>query len=265
MSVIETTTGEVAAQAETPGHAQARAQAAGHGHAHTKEAAPASRRQRRTGSDELPLAAYPVARLLPPEVLASGRVRTTRNLMCYLVALVLLLTIAATYFAHVYAQHEQQHLTALEGQTGAVLAQEGKYASVRTDQAELKLGAAAEHVGAGGSIDWQPYFAQVEARLPAGTVVDDISGQTASPIAAVDQDTGALAKSRAAIVTVTVTEPSSTAIANTADAFRSLPGFSTASIGPITETGGGAGAPAGWSAVITVSLTPAASSSTAGN
>jgi hypothetical protein len=248
MSATETTTGELPAQSQAP--------------------APASRRRRRVDTPataslpaitagELPLAAYPVARLLPPEVVASGRARTTRALMCYLVALVLLLAVAATYFAHAHAMHEQQQLTAIEGQTSSVLAQEAKFSSVRAAQNRLKLAKAAQRVGAGSAIDWDAYFAKVEALLPPGTTMTDFSGQTASPIAAVPQDSAPLATGRAAIVTVTIAAPSATAIADATDAFAGLPGYARADIGAMTQGTGGAASP-GWSAPVTISLTQAA-------
>jgi hypothetical protein len=208
----------------------------------------------RSTTGELPLAAYPVARLIPPEVVASGRVRTTRILVCYLVALVLLLAVAASFVAHLHATHEQQQLTALEAQTNSVLAKEGSFSPVRADQRKLALAKAARRVGSASAIDWDAYLAKVEAVLPAGVAITDFSGQTASPIAAVPQDSVPLASGRAAIVTVTVTAPSATAIANATDAFGALPGYADAQIGAMTQGAAGAGATS-WNAPITISLT----------
>jgi len=224
-------------------------------------------------TEELAIAAYPIAHLLPPEVVASGKVRTTRNLMCLLVVAVLVLAGAGVVGAHMYAQNAQSQLDAVQGQTGSVLAQETKYAPVRTDQGKVKLAQAAQHVGAAGEIDWTPYFAKVEALLPTGVTISDISGQTASATTAVTQDTAPLSAGRAAVVTLTVTAPDATTIANAADALQKLPGFAGDVIGALTESSGsGASAgssstgsapatpagPTGWSSTITISLTQAA-------
>lgn len=219
---------------------------------------------------DLGLGAYPIAHLLPPEVVAHGKVRTTRNLMIVLVVVVLLLAVAATGGSYVYAQRAQQQLVAVQGQTSGVLAQESKYAIVRVDQNKVKLAQAAQRVGAAGEVDWDAYFAKVEALLPAGVAVTDISGQTASATAAVTQDSAPLSAGRAAIVTVTVTAPSVTTLANTTDAFRTLPGYAGAVIGALSQstasasgsgTSGSARPSAGassWTTTITISLTQAA-------
>ncbi|MFC4242433.1 hypothetical protein ACFOYW_03530 [Gryllotalpicola reticulitermitis] len=232
---------------------------------------------------DLQLSAYPVARLLPPEVIANGKVRTTRTLMMVLVALVLLLALTASYGARVIAHGAQNELTGVEGQNSSVLAQESKYAPVRVQQSKVQLAKAAQQVGAASEIDWTDYFAKVYALLPAGVTVTDISGQTASPTTAVTQDSAPLAAGRAAIVTLTVTAPNATAIANATDAFQKLPGYADAVIGAMTQGGGSPGggattsgsatsgsAPGGsaagarsatsssWSASITISLTQAA-------
>ncbi|AYG03003.1 PilN domain-containing protein [Gryllotalpicola protaetiae] len=218
-------------------------------------------------ADELVVGGTPVARLLPPEVLEKGKARTTRNLMMLVILGVLVIAGVATAGAYLLAQRGQADLSELQSQNASVLAQESKYAPVRTVQSQVKLAQAAQHVGAASEIDWSAYFAKIQAVLPANVSITALSGETASPTTAVGQDSAPLSPSRSATVTMTITAPDELTIADTLDALQQLPGYAAAFPGSLTQSAGdsasttpasGAAAPAAWTTTITLSLSDGA-------
>jgi len=256
--------------AERPEHesdAPAAQPAKGRG-SRTARAARASRpaREKRAAKapavDEIRLGDYPVARLLPPEIVEQGRVRTTRSIVIYLIIGVAVLAAAAVGGAYLVAQDAQRQLAAVQAQNASVLAQEAKYAPARTADSKVKLAQAAQRVGAAGEIDWTAYFGKIQAVLPQGVTITQISGETSTPAAPVTQDSAPLAQGRAAVVTVTVSAPDQASIANTLDRLQSLPGYAGAFPGAMTQgadaSGSAASSPAPsaqpWSVPITLSL-----------
>lgn len=220
---------------------------------------------RKAPADDLRLSDYPIAHLLPPEVVAQGKVRTTRAVVIYILIAVLVLSVAAIAGSYLYAQRSQQALEGVQSQNASVLAQEAKYAPARTALNKVKLAQAAQKVGAASEIDWTAYVGKIQAVLPAGVAITEFSGETSTPATAVAQDSAPLSQGRGAVITLTVSAPDQLAIANTLDALEKLPGYAGAFPGAITQktdssatpstTGPSTGA---WSAPITLSLNSAA-------
>ncbi|MCL2796199.1 MAG: hypothetical protein FWD85_12960 [Microbacteriaceae bacterium] len=229
--------------------------------------APAKRGARRPAErsvrpDELAIGAYPIAHLLPPEVIAQGKVKTTRVLMSVVVVAVLLLGAAAVGGAYALRLSAQNQLQSVQDRNASVLAQEAKYAPARTAQNKVKLAQAAQRVGAATEVDWNAMFGKINAALPAGVTITDISGQTGNPMGAVTQDSTPLAVGRGAIVMVTVSAPDAQSVAAAADAFQKIAGVDGVGVGAVTQgTSQGAATAstaAAWSAPITISLSQAA-------
>ncbi|WP_022882700.1 hypothetical protein [Gryllotalpicola ginsengisoli] len=219
-------------------------------------------------ADDLVIGGTPRAFLLPPEVAAVGKARQARNLVLLVLVAVVLLAGGATAGTYVLAQRAQSELAEVQSENASVVAQQARYASVRSVQSQVALAQSAQRVGAATEIDWKAYFAKIDGVLPSGVQVTAISGETASPTASVSQDAAPLSPSRAATVTLTVSASSETAIADALDAMQKLPGYADAVAGAITS--GSAGAAAGtqatgdastatasgsWTTTITLSLT----------
>jgi len=209
-------------------------------------------------ADELVVAGVPIARLLPPEVIASGKARATRDLMVLVIIAALVLAVAATGGSYLFAQRAQAQLDVVDAQNASVAAQESKYAPVRTVQAHVKLAQAAQHVGAASEIDWNRYFGEVAAAMPPRVVITGITGETASPTTAVSQESAPLSSSRAATVVVTIAAPTADSVADTLDALQQLPGYTGAMPASITQGASTGTSPGSWTTTITVSLTAGA-------
>ncbi|GAA4177726.1 hypothetical protein [Gryllotalpicola koreensis] len=219
----------------------------------------ASKPAKQSRADDLVLGGAPIARLLPPEVVEAGKARATRNLMVLIILGVLVLAGVATGAAYLLAQRSQAELEAIQTQNTTVLAQQAQYAPVRSVQNQVKLAQAAQRVGAASEIDWSAYFAKVQGVMPAGVSITAISGETASPTAAIAQDSAPLSPSRAATVTLAIDAPNELTIADALDALQKLPGYTAAVPGSITQGASAAGSadtPGGsaWSTTIVVSL-----------
>jgi hypothetical protein len=216
-------------------------------------------------ADDLRLSDYPIAHLLPPEVVAQGKVRTTRAIVIYVLIAVLILSVAAIAGSYLFAQRAQQSLQDVQSQNASVLAQEAKYAPARTALNKVKLAQSAQKVGAASEIDWNAYIAKVRAVLPAGVTITQFSGETSTPATVVTQDSAPLSQGRGAVITLTISAPDQIAIANTLDTLQKLPGYAGAFPGAITQAMGSSATPpttgassGAWSAPITLSLNDAA-------
>ncbi|WP_431278140.1 hypothetical protein [Leifsonia poae] len=97
----------------------------------------------------------------------------------------------------------QAKLLVTQGQTATILAQQQKFMDVRTVQNEVATAQAAQQVGASTEIDWSPYLAEVQAKLPASVSVTTVNVDSSSPLAIYAQSSDPTQGPRVATVVFT--------------------------------------------------------------
>ncbi len=180
----------------------------------------------------------PRASLLPQEVGIRQREASLRRRLIFGLVFVLLLAVAASGVAWLYAQGEQSKLTAEQANALQLQHQLSGYAPVKQVIAETATGTAAVKVGGSTDIAWGPYFTQLQSTLPAGVSLTDIKATSADisiPFAQQPLSEGA---PRVATITITAASSSLPNIPSWINALSGLPGFLDAQPGGVTVTAG---------------------------
>jgi hypothetical protein len=172
--------------------------------------------------------------LLPPEVSAERKSKTTRRTLGFGVLAVALVVILASGGASILALEAQVQLTAEQARTGALLGQQAKYLDVRKVQDQVKLVQAAQQVGASTEIDWKKYLNSVQSTLPANVTIQTVTIDSASPLAIYTQPTAPLQGARVATLSFAASSPTLPQVPVWLDALATLPGFADAVPGSVT-------------------------------
>lgn len=173
--------------------------------------------------------------LLPPELLAQRKAAGNLRRLGLGVALVALLVIGGVGLATIQSLRAQAGLSAEQFRTQALLAQQKKYIEVRKVQVEVGSLQAAQEVGTSTEIDWKKYLTAVQATLPANVVLNVITIDSASPLAAYVQSTVPLQGSRVATLSFTAASPTLPEVPAWLDSLKSLSGYTDASPGSVTR------------------------------
>jgi Tfp pilus assembly protein PilN len=123
------------------------------------------------------------ANLLPPEVGFAARGRVVRRAAIALVVLSVLLVVVASVGVSVLAAVEQGRLAEANARTDQLVQQQAKFSEVQRVKSLLATAEAAEQVGTSTEIDWKAYLVDIQNSLPSGTLVTNVSAETATPIA----------------------------------------------------------------------------------
>lgn len=180
------------------------------------------------------------ADLLPPEVGAAAQGRVARRNAIALVVLAVLVVVAAYAGATFLALGAQAQLDAASQRTQELVTEQAKYAEVRQVTAMLATAAAAKQVGMSTEIDWEDYLTDIQASLPAGTLVTNVVAETATPLTDFNQPSVPLQGDRIGELTFTATSPSLPDVEAWLQALSKLDGYVDASPGSISlneETG----------------------------
>ena len=121
-----------------------------------------------------------------------------------------------------------------EQRTGELQGQQLQYADVREAQHQLELGEAAIRVGGSTEIDWQDYLLQLQASLPAGVTLQDVSVDSIGVMSEYAQSDVPLEGARIATLTYTAQSATLPTIPDWLDRLRGLPGFVDATPGSVT-------------------------------
>ena len=176
----------------------------------------------------LVVGAEPRIDLLPPEVRASQRARSTRRMLAYGVVAVAIVMALAIAGSSLLAMQAQSDLAASQAETQALLVQQQKYIEVRTVQDDVSLVKAGQEVGASTEIQWKDYLDKVQATLPAGVTIQSVTIDSSTPLAVYQQATVPLQGPRVATITFEASSPVLPQLPVWMTALATLPGFADA-------------------------------------
>jgi Tfp pilus assembly protein PilN len=176
----------------------------------------------------------PRADLLPPEVGLAARGRVLRRNAIAVIVLAILVVVAAYAGAAFLAVGAQAQLDAANARTQELLTEQAKYAEVKQVTSMLEKATVAQRVGTSTEIDWKDYLNDIQASLPAGTLVTNVVAETATPVTAFAPPSVPLQGDRIGELRFTATSTSLPDVQKWLDALATLDGFVDASPGSVT-------------------------------
>lgn len=191
-------------------------------------------------AESLDIGMEPRVDLLPPEVRAERKNRSTRRGFGWGVLAVLLAVVLAIGGAFVYNVAAQARFLGAQLATADLLTQQQKFTGVRDVQKEVALAQAAQRVGASTEIDWKALLDQVGAVQPAGVALDTVTADSASPLAIYQQSPDPLQLPRIGTVTTVSSSPTIPDVTTWVRALEKIPGVADVvpSIGALDTTTG---------------------------
>jgi Tfp pilus assembly protein PilN len=138
-------------------------------------------------------AVWPQVDLLPPEVREGRKLKSTKRTLLFSVLGVVVVVTLAAGAAFVRAATASSELTAVQGETTVLLAEQTKYAEVPRVLGQISTAESARQAGMSTEILWKPYLEALRAVTPPGVSYDTISVTAATPVAAAPASTDALA------------------------------------------------------------------------
>jgi len=174
------------------------------------------------------------ANLLPPEVGLAARGRAMRRSASALVVLSIFLVIAGFAGASVLALVEQAKLDEANARTDQLVQEQSKYSEVQRVNSMLAAANAAQQVGTSTEIDWKAYLVNIQRSLPSGTLVTNVSADTATPILDFVQPSAPLQGDRIGELRFTATSTSLPDVETWLEALAKLTGYVDATPGSVT-------------------------------
>ncbi|MFF2053034.1 hypothetical protein ACFVU2_15645 [Leifsonia sp. NPDC058194] len=172
--------------------------------------------------------------LLPPEVRASQRGRSTRRMLTYAVIAVAVVTATVVGGASFVAAQAQTDLISAQAETGSILAQQKRFIEVKKVQDDVAVVQAGQQVGASTEIQWTDYLEKVQGTLPSGVAIQSVTIESSTPLAVFAQSTVPLQGPRVATITFEVTSPVLPQLPAWLAALAALPGFADATPDAVT-------------------------------
>lgn len=185
------------------------------------------------------LSISPRANLLPPEIGQNHRRRAVRRGLRLLVVVAVLLAIGGVAGAWYFSTLGAQRLAAEQRRTVDLAAQLKEYQSVSDTTSGIALGKAAVKVGGSTDIDWASYLQKLQATLPAGVTLSNVTIDSAGITAPFEQSDVPLEGPRVATLTFTASSSTLPSIPDWIDGLGSLPGFADASPNSVTQSESG--------------------------
>ncbi len=182
----------------------------------------------------LDVGGVPRVDLLPPEVKAARRARSTRRMLLYGIVGVAVVMALAVGGSAVVAGQAQTDLINAQAETQSLLSQQQKYIEVKKVQDQVKLVTAGQEVGASTEIQWKDYLDKVQATLPANVAIQGVTIESSTPLAVFPQATVPLQGPRVATVTFDVSSPVLPQLPQWLDSLSALPGFADATPDSVT-------------------------------
>lgn len=179
------------------------------------------------------------ANLLPPEVGAAAHGKVLRRNAVAIIILAVILVIAGYAGASVITLSAQGRLDGANAHTQELLAEQAKFTEVRSVKSLLQTAVAARIAATSTEVDWKDYLDQIQAILPAGTLVTNVSAEVATPLAPYSQPSVPLQGDRIGQLTFTATSASLPDVEKWLQSLATLPGYVDAAPGTVNATGDG--------------------------
>jgi len=183
----------------------------------------------------LVLGASPRVNLLPPEVADRKRGASIRRSVVFGVVGAVLISAAGYGLASWQALESGMRLDAAREETTSLLAEQAKFAEVRTLAQQKATIADALIVGASTEIDWKAYYEAIVGTLPAGVTLNGFVIDSSSPVDSLPVRTGPTQGARDAMVSLTITTPKLASVDVWLKALESLPGYVDATASGISS------------------------------
>lgn len=177
---------------------------------------------------EIEMPRSPRTNLLPPEIEIAERQRRQRRRANAVVLGVLVVMIAGSVGAYVYAAQRAAEVASAERQSQSLNAQIAKLSELDRLQQMLGVDSAAIKVGGSTDIDWTGYVRRLQATLPPGVSLIGISAKSSGISSLFEQSTGPLAQARIGTLEFTALSSSTPSIPAWITALSTLPGYAGA-------------------------------------
>jgi hypothetical protein len=173
--------------------------------------------------------------LLPTEVHVERKQRATARRAWFGVVLVGVVVAIAVAASTLQAARAQSDLESVQGETSTLLVQQGKYTELRDVERRSALIEAGQAVGGAAEINWKAYITELQAKLPAGVTITQLTIDSQSPIATYAQSSTPFEGQRIATVTATVTSPTIPSVPDWTDSIAGVTGYVDSTISSITR------------------------------
>lgn len=184
------------------------------------------------------LGVAPRANLMPPELGENRRKRAVRRGLRVVLVLVVVIGVLGIAGARYLGSAVQSQLSAANAESASLSAQTSKFAGLKATEATIADIKAAQRVGGGQDIDWSDYLRNLQATLPAGVTLTQVSVKAADPTTPFAQSTVPLERPRIAELTFTADSATLPRINEWIDGLSSLRGFADATPGSVNLDGG---------------------------
>lgn len=194
-----------------------------------------------SGRDVLVIGGLPSVDLLPPEVRAYRKSKAMHRWV--IIALVGLIAVVALAVAAAFAGSVSAQLAYVTAQdrTAQLVAQQKQFAEVFAVRQAITAGQEAQRVAGSTEIDWQAVNANIQANLPAGSGIAQISVAQGTPMAPLAAQSAALQNPHIATATFTVASPAFISAADLIDGMTRVPGYVDAWVTSSAKAGEGEG------------------------
>jgi hypothetical protein len=193
----------------------------------------------RPGGGDLVVGGSPRVDLMPPEIrIKRSQLRTRRNLRLGLVGVVAV-TLVACGGAFAWNAVTQASLGLAQIRQQQLLSQQNQFGEVTKTSSEIALIQAGQRVGASTEVQWGPYLDALQAAMPAGMALTNVSVESASPVKSFDQPVVPLQGGRIATIAIQVSSSGMPSAGDLLDNLSQLPGFADASPGTVSLAGDG--------------------------
>ncbi|AWB90006.1 PilN domain-containing protein [Salinibacterium hongtaonis] len=190
---------------------------------------------------------------LPPEIKQKKQARRTRRGLVALVVVVIALCVVLYGGVTTVAIARQIALADEQQRTLALIKEQAAYSVARQASDDVALVTGARLFGSSREVMWQAYFAELEARFPAGTEITLVSVDSQNALELAPETAGPLITGRIANIGLTGTTPTYSDVSTLLANIQTLPGYAGASVTQIELTEG-----AGFEFVMTLSINEAA-------
>jgi Tfp pilus assembly protein PilN len=194
----------------------------------------------KNASSKLQIGAPPRADLLPPEVAQGVKSKALRRTLVLLILLSVVIAGAGFAGSTLHAVNTTVSLAAANQRTSELLLQQGEYAELREATAMRDKAVLARRVGTSTEINWKSYTAEVQASLPADTVITSFVAEASTPTANYAVSSVPLQGDRIGQISFTATSASLPDVESWLVNLGKVTGFVDASPGAVTliEDGG---------------------------
>ncbi|MFZ6991687.1 hypothetical protein ACO0E1_07315 [Curtobacterium sp. RRHDQ66] len=172
--------------------------------------------------------------LLPQEVRADRRERGIARRAWFGVVVAGAVVVLGTGAAVAHQLGTAAELASAQAETSTLLAQQQRFADVRTAEQQTQLLQAGQAVGGASEIDWHDTLSEVERVLPDGVEISAMRIASADSVEPFSQSTAALSKSRVATVSITVKSSEIPSVSDWNGRLSSLRGYVGSTISSIS-------------------------------